>query len=99
MPGQPRPEVTDDVELAVDASPDVASMYHLSPYVWREKNRYAMLVRVVNRSDVAAEKVARIHFGSSDDGVRFSIDNKPVLAPGPQPSGLVVALNAVQTIV
>jgi len=82
---QLRPEVTDDVELAVAASPDVAAMYHLSPYVWPDKDRYVMLVRVVNRSEVAAEKVARIHFGSSDDGLHFSIGDEPVLAPGPQP--------------
>ena len=83
--GQLRMEVPDDAELGVDASPDVASMYHLSPYVWRENGRYAMLVRVVNRSEVAAEKVARIHYGRSDDGLHFSIDDEPVIAPGPQP--------------
>jgi len=82
-PAQVRIEVSEDVELAVEASPRVASMYHLSPYVWREENQYAMLLRVVNRSEIATEKVARVHFGTSDDGIRFLIDDDPVLAPGP----------------
>ena len=74
--------VTEDVELTLEASPRLAAMYHLSPYVWRDEDRYAMLLRVVNRSDVAAEKVARIHFGTSEDGLHFAIDENPVLAPG-----------------
>jgi beta-1,2-mannobiose phosphorylase / 1,2-beta-oligomannan phosphorylase len=78
-------KVTEDVQLRFEASPHLAAMYHLSPYIWRDKGGYSMLLRVVNRSDVAAEKVARIHFGTSDDGLRFSIEENPVLAPGPAP--------------
>lgn len=73
-----------DAELEIAASPAVAQMYHLSPYVWRTQNgAYDMLLRVVNRSEIAAEKVARIHFGSSADGLRFSVTDDSVLAPGP----------------
>lgn len=75
--------VTEDFELKVDASPSVAAMYHLSPYAWTEHGRYSMLLRVVNRSDIAAEKVARIHFARSDNGLCFAIEDHPVLAPGP----------------
>jgi predicted GH43/DUF377 family glycosyl hydrolase len=78
-----RIKITEDVELKLEASPQLAAMYHLSPYVWRDEARYAMLLRVVNQSDVAKEKVARIHYGSSEDGLRFSIDEIPVLPPGP----------------
>lgn len=79
-----RIEVTEDIELGVDASPAVAGMYHLSPYVWVENDQYRMLVRVVNRSDVASEKVARIHFATSEDGTRFTIEDQPVITPGPE---------------
>lgn len=79
-----RIEVEEDVELKVVAQPELAAMYHLSPYVWQEGQNYAMLLRVVNRSDVAAEKIARIHFGTSQDGLTFSLDDEPVLRPGPQ---------------
>ena len=76
--------ILEDAELEIAASPAVAQMYHLSPYVWRTQNgTYEMLLRVVNRSEVASEKVARIHFGTSSGGLRFSIGDDPVLAPGP----------------
>lgn len=81
-----RVTVCDDLELAVTASPQVAGMYHLSPYVWRTRaGSYDMLLRVVNRSEVASEKIARIHFATSRDGLAFDIGDEPVIAPGPAP--------------
>ena len=44
---------------------------------------HALLLRVVNRSGIPSEKVARIHYGSSADGLLFSLDDVPVIAPGP----------------
>lgn len=62
-------------------------MYKLSPCVWRERDRYSLLVRIVNHSDNPSEKIARIHYGESADGLRFTLDDKPVVAPGPDIPG------------
>ena len=40
---------------------------------------------VVPRSDNPAEKIARIHRGCSDNGLRFTVDAEPIIAPGPGP--------------
>jgi predicted GH43/DUF377 family glycosyl hydrolase len=56
-------------------------MYKLSPCVWREGSDYEMLLRVVPRSPIAAEKIARIHYGRSRDGLHFALDPAPVIAP------------------
>lgn len=72
-------------ELTFHASPALAQMYKLSPFVWRRDGRFALLLRVVNRSDRPSEKVARIHYGTSDDGLAFVLDDRPVIAPSPEP--------------
>lgn len=69
----------DELTFTGDAS--VTEMYKLSPCVWREQNRFHLLLRVVNRSPVAAEKIARIHYGVSTDGLRFELEAPPVIAP------------------
>lgn len=61
----------------------LAEMYTLSPFVWREAERYALLLRLVNQAEHAADKVSRIHSGTSLDGLRFHIGDSPVIAPGP----------------
>jgi beta-1,2-mannobiose phosphorylase / 1,2-beta-oligomannan phosphorylase len=62
----------------------LTEMYTLSPFVWRGRlRRYEMLLRAVNRSEIAAEKVARIYYGQSEDGLRFTMGDQPVIAPGP----------------
>jgi predicted GH43/DUF377 family glycosyl hydrolase len=58
-------------------------MYTLSPFVWREGDRYKMLVRVVPRSENPAEKIARVHLCESPDGIHFTMRDRPVIAPGP----------------
>jgi len=70
--------------LALDGSPSLTEIYTLSPFVWREKGRYALLLRVVPRSENPAEKIARIHAGYSDDGLYFAMDSQPIIAPGPE---------------
>ena len=57
-------------------------MYKLSPFVWRENDHFELLLRVVNYSDIASEKIARIHRGLSLDGVNFVLGPKPVIGPG-----------------
>ncbi len=61
----------------------LAEMYTLSPFVWREDQSYGLLLRVVNRSDIPAEKVSRIYYGTSRDGLAFTVGDQPVIAPGP----------------
>lgn len=75
--------VTDTNELRLVCAKPLADMYTLSPFVWIEKGEYRILVRAVNRSDVAAEKIARIYYGRSDDGLRFEMDAEPTIPPGP----------------
>jgi predicted GH43/DUF377 family glycosyl hydrolase len=67
-----------------DAGP-LAEMYTLSPFVWRADGRYGLLLRAVNRADREEDKVARIHYGESEDGLRFRMENHPAIAPGPKP--------------
>jgi predicted GH43/DUF377 family glycosyl hydrolase len=74
-------------EVTFDSSPELAGMYKLSPCVRREYDGYSLLVRVVNHSDDPSEKVARIHYGKSADGLRFVLDDVPVIGPGPDVPG------------
>ncbi len=69
-------------EVTFACSPQLAAMYKLSPCVWRESSAYKMLLRVVNHSDIASEKIARIHYGTSPDGSHFTLEEQPVIAPG-----------------
>jgi beta-1,2-mannobiose phosphorylase / 1,2-beta-oligomannan phosphorylase len=68
-------------ELEYECSDELEAMYKLSPFVWREGDGYHLLLRVVNFSDDPAEKVARIHYGRSRDGLRFVVGDRPVIAP------------------
>jgi len=69
-------------EVTFECSDELCAMYKLSPCVWRQRDTTELLLRVVNRSDVASEKVARIHYGTSADGLQFALDDVPVIAPG-----------------
>lgn len=68
--------------LKLDCSIPLKGMYKLSPYVWEENGLYRMLVRAVNPSDDPTQKVARIFYGESKDGIHFKMDDGPVIAPG-----------------
>lgn len=74
-------------EVRFVCTPDLASMYMLSPFVWQEDGHFELLLRVVNRSDNASEKVARIHRGRSSDGITFELGERPVIAPAPDEPG------------
>ncbi|MBC5810048.1 MAG: hypothetical protein GIW95_04215 [Candidatus Eremiobacteraeota bacterium] len=69
--------------LQLDAAAPLRDMYTLSPFVWKSPDGFDLLVRAVNRSQVASEKVARIYHGVSSDGINYAMDARPVLAPGP----------------
>lgn len=70
-------------EVTFACSDELAAMYKLSPCVWREDGACHILLRVVNYSDVPSEKVARIHYGVSADGLHFTLEEQPVISPGP----------------
>ena len=69
--------------LALERGPAIRNMYALSPYVWPEGGGYSMMLRIVPDEPDPADKIARIHYGRSEDGLHFVIDDDPVLAPGP----------------
>lgn len=84
MTNSPHFEVARTERLTLDAAKPLCDMYALSPDVWRASaDGYNILLRAVNRSQVATEKVARIYHGTSSDGLRFVMDAYPVIAPGP----------------
>ena len=60
----------------------LSGMFVLSPCVWREDDTYKLLVRAVNPSENASQKVARIYYGESDNGLQFRMADYPALAPG-----------------
>ncbi|HEY0798488.1 MAG TPA: hypothetical protein VGD50_05020 [Candidatus Baltobacteraceae bacterium] len=63
-------------------STELAAMYKLSPFVWRENDHFELLLRVVNYSDNPSEKIARIHRGISLDGVNFALGVRPAIPSG-----------------
>ncbi|HEX5274770.1 MAG TPA: hypothetical protein VFW34_05785 [Candidatus Rubrimentiphilum sp.] len=68
--------------LKVERPEALRQMYLLSPFVWREGPLYRMLLRAVPESDEPARKIARVHYGESHDGLRFTLAEKPAVAPG-----------------
>jgi predicted GH43/DUF377 family glycosyl hydrolase len=74
---------THDVGLKLIRQPPLSEMYVLSPFVWKTRDGYEMLVRAVNHSSIPANKVARIYAGRSDDGLHFEMGDGPVIPPGP----------------
>ncbi|HVA27623.1 MAG TPA: hypothetical protein VNF68_05555 [Candidatus Baltobacteraceae bacterium] len=74
-------------EVTYECSEELAGMYKLSPFVWRDRGGFELLLRVVNYSDDASTKVARIHSGFSSDGLHFDLEPIAVIAPGPDIPG------------
>ncbi len=70
--------------LVLDCKPPLSEMYTLSPFVWQDGARWEALIRAVpRRDDKPALKIARVYYGSSDDGLHFQMADRPCLAPGP----------------
>lgn len=69
--------------LTIQSESPLREMYKLSPFVWRESGGYHILIRAVPHSENPAEKIARIHYGRSEDGIAFTMESEPVIAPGP----------------
>ena len=68
--------------MLVERPAPLRDMYLLSPFVWREGARYRMLLRAVPRCDDPAQKIARVHYAESNDGLRFTLQDKAAIAPG-----------------
>ena len=73
--------VEDTVPVDLERTSPLSGMFVLSPCVWREDDTYKLLVRAVNPSEDPSQKVARIYYGESNDGLRFRMADGPALAP------------------
>src|SRR5690348_14862182 len=69
--------------LTLRSESPLSEMYKLSPFVWRERNDYHVLIRAVPHAENSADKIARIHHGRSKDGLTFQMDGEPAIYPGP----------------
>jgi len=69
-------------EMQLECTDPLAGMYKLSPYVWKERGIYKMLIRAVNPASDVTQQAARVYYGTSKDGINFKMDDGPALAPG-----------------
>src|SRR5512147_2438386 len=74
--------VEEIVALEIEADAVIKGRDFLSPYVWEEAGRFHMLVRSAPKRLTDTGNTGTIHYGESDDGVRFRVHAKPMLAPG-----------------
>lgn len=80
-------EAIEDVVLAQRGR--LAGMYVLSPFVWREGDRYHLMVRgVPSRDDEPRLKMAEVWYGTSTDGLNFEMHEAPTLWGGPDEADL-----------
>lgn len=62
----------------------LSGMYTLSPFVWKCDEVYHLLLRAVpTRDDDPRLKIAEIWYGVGADGLRFKMDEGPLIFPGP----------------
>ncbi|MET3980965.1 putative GH43/DUF377 family glycosyl hydrolase [Mucilaginibacter sp. UYP25] len=74
-------KVIKNEKLKLKCSSPLSGMYQLSPFVWEEGGGYRILMRAVNTSEDATQKVARIYSGTSKNGLDFHMSDGPVIAP------------------
>jgi predicted GH43/DUF377 family glycosyl hydrolase len=60
----------------------------MSPFVWREDERFRMLVRGVPHPLKPNDPTGIIALGESANGLNFTLDAKPAIRPGPAPIDL-----------
>lgn len=72
------------IEELTFTGPDLLTTHDLmSPFVWRQDDgRCGLLLRVVEDSSNDEGGTGSIWYGAGDDGLHFSMDDAPVLAPG-----------------
>ena len=78
-------EKIDVVQLDIARAPDGLLAGHdlMSPYVWAAEGRLRLLVRVLKNPLGPSDPTGLIYKGESDDGLFFTMDREPVIAPGP----------------
>jgi len=77
-------EVVEIAPITMYRTNRLANMYVMSPFVWRDGDRFHLLVRAVpRRDDEPRLKMAEIWHGTSDDGLHFAMESAPTLFPGP----------------
>ncbi len=74
--------------LAVRKPSALEQYFTLSPFVWKTDVQFEMLLRVVNPSADASQKVARIHHATSRDGLTFQMSERASISPGPSEEDL-----------
>ncbi|MCU6452663.1 glycosidase [Sphingomonas sp. A2-49] len=77
-------EQLDTVTIAPGSPLD--GMDLMSPFVWREGDRYRMLVRGVPDPMGPRDPTGLIASGWSDDGLAFTLDQRLAIAPGTDPA-------------
>ena len=77
-------EKVDTVTLDA-AEPDGLLAGHdlMSPYVWKENGEYCLLVRVLKNPLEPNDNTGEIYAGTCAEGVDFTMERTPVMAPGP----------------
>lgn len=75
-------KIVNNQPLTLECSSPLDGMYKLSPFVWEENGSYHLMIRAVNTSEDAPQKVARVYYGTSEDGLTFNMGDGPVIAPG-----------------
>ena len=76
-------EAIDSVTLS--GPPLLSTRDLMSPYIWQQSDgRFGVLVRVVPRAGESEKNTGSIWYGAGDDGLRFQMDEVPVLVPGPE---------------
>ena len=78
-------EQIDVVQLDVARAPDGLLAGHdlMSPYVWEAEGATHLMVRVLNNPLGPSDPSGVIYSGQSSDGLFFTMDSKPAIAPGP----------------
>lgn len=79
--------VVEQVEaVCLIASEPLKSMDWMSPFVWRGSDKKLwMMMRGVPNPLTLDDPTGIIWCGYSDDGLTFQMDDRPVIAPGPDP--------------
>ena len=71
-------------EVLLSKGSGLDGMDLMSPFVWKEGERYRIMVRRVPRPFTAASPTGEICAGAGDDGLTFHMDLKPAIVPGPE---------------
>ena len=63
---------------------DLSKFDLMSPFVWEEPNgSFAIMARAVIKNRAPTDETGTIYYGVSTDGVTFTMDETPAIAPGP----------------